>query len=332
MNWENWRFIDPWFFALVLIPALAWLLRQFRGGEAVIFPFAAQWNRPVLVRRSGWPLVLMTVGLILFVFAIARPQKVEDKQQQVIEGYDIVLVIDLSESMLKQDYSVGGRSASRLEAIKPVIEAFINRRKNDRIGIVVFGDHAYTLAPLTFDHKWLRRQTGRLFAGVAGKNTAIGDGLGVALGRLDQAERVEKGRRLGAFVVLLTDGQNNRGALQPLESAELAASRGIPVYTIGAGSEQRALFGFGPKLGGGLDEETLKQIADATGGRYFRAADSGTVARAFSEIDRTQKIEFEATSYLLTEEWFPPFATLGFVFVGVAGMGLWFQRGGEVIQ
>lgn len=328
----DWQLAEPFYLILLILPVLIGLLRRFRGGQAVVLPYAADWVRPVMLRRSGLPLALFVCGLIFLIVAMARPQKVQDKQQRQVEGYDIMLVIDLSKSMLIDDYSDSGRTVTRLQAIKPVIEAFINRRDNDRIGMVVFGDQAFTLAPLTFDHDWLRLQTGRLYAGVAGENTAMGDGLGVALSRLEQVERIEKGKRLGAFVVLLTDGQNNRGALQPLESASIAAERGIPVYTIGAGSEQRALFGFGPRLGNSLDEQTLSEIAEATGGSYFRAADSNTVAEAFAAIDRAEKIEFQATSYLLTDEYFThllyPGAALGLL----AGLGLWVQQRGEGLK
>lgn len=332
-NWRygDWQLADPIYLGLLLLVLIAFLLRRFRGGQAIVLPFMAQWVKPAVIRRSGWPLFLMVCGLLCLIFAMARPQKVEDKQQRQVEGYDIILAIDLSESMLELDYRVQGRRVTRLDAIKPVIEAFINRRKNDRIGIVVYGEVAYTLAPLTFDHAWLRKQTGRLFAGVAGPNTAIGDGLGVALSRLRQENRVDGGKRLGAFVVLLTDGENNRGVLDPFEAAEIARSLKIPVYTIGAGGEGRSIMGMRIPGSGGLDESTLIRIADITGGKYFRAADASTIERAFSAIDQAEKIEFEATSYLLTEDYFAQFLIAGLCFVGVSGMGHLFQhrQGGD---
>jgi Ca-activated chloride channel family protein len=324
-RFDNWQLADPGYLGLILLVLVIILLRRFRGGQAVVLPYVAQWVRPVTIRRSGWPLFLLVTGLLLLVFAMARPQKVEDKKQREVEGYDIILAIDLSESMLEQDYEVNGRRATRLDAVKPVIEAFINRRKSDRIGIVVYGEVAYTLAPLTFDHQWLRRQTERLYAGMAGQKTAIGDGLGVALSRLQQLERLDDGKRLGAFIVLLTDGKNNSGALDPFKAAELAKSLDVPVYTIGAGGENRA-FGFGPIMPGGLDEDTLSRIAAMTGGQYFRAADSSTIEEAFSAIDRAEKIEFQATSYMLTEDYFARFLLAGFILTGVSGLGHLFQH------
>src|ERR1043165_8174763 len=148
-----------------------------------------------------------------------------------------MLAVDLSTSMRAEDYEKGGERINRLQAIKPVIQAFIDNRPTDRIGIVLFSGRAYTMAPLTFDHNWLSRQLSRVRIGMIEDGTPIGDGLGVSLPRLEQAKRDSAGKRMGAFVVLMTDGANNRGALQPQQAAELAKSRGIPVYTIGSGKE-----------------------------------------------------------------------------------------------
>jgi Ca-activated chloride channel family protein len=180
--------------------------------------------------------------------------------------------------------------------------------------MVIFAGRAYTLAPLTFDHDWLSRQTERLRLGLIEDGTAIGDGLGVALTRLEQAKREQGAKRQGAFVILMTDGSNNLGALQPLTAADIAKSRDIPVYTIGAGREGVSripvydddgnLRGYGNQRSD-LDEPTLRAIAERTGGKYFRADDTKTAENAFKSIDRTQKIEFQAKSYLLTTELFP---------------------------
>ncbi|MEM6885641.1 MAG: VWA domain-containing protein [Verrucomicrobiota bacterium] len=331
-RYEDWQLADPIYLGLVLVVLFVVILRRFRGGQAVVVPFVIQWVKPVMIRRTGWPLFFLLCGMISLILAMARPQKVEDSQQRKIEGYDIILAIDLSGSMQRMDYQMGTQQVTRLQAVKPVIEAFINRRKNDRIGIVVYGEVAYTLAPLTFDHQWLRRQTGRLYAGVAGDKTAIGDGLGVSLTRLQQAERIDEGKRLGAFVVLLTDGRSNSGALHPFKAAEIAKSLDIPVYTIGAGGDKR-IFGFGISMGNGLDEQTLQKISSVTGGQYFRAADSSTIEDAFRAIDQAEKIEFEATSYVLTEDYFKHFLLAGLLLTGFSGFGHLFQnrqRGGRV--
>lgn len=309
-----------WLLALLLIPAVIWL-RGRRRVPVMLVPFAATWHRPSLASASRWPEILACVGLILLVVALARPQKVEDKREVHSQGYDIILAIDLSGSMLAEDYEKDGRSLNRLQAIKPVIQSFINDRPSDRIGLVVFSGRAYTLAPLTFDHDWLARQTERLRLGMIEDGTAIGDGLGIAFTRLDQAKREEGNQRKGAFVVLLTDGANNRGVLTPLQAAEIAKSRSIPVYTMGAGKDGWVPFPVidertGERLGttrrlSDLDEGALRQIADMTGGHYFRVDDVNAIQDAFKAIDKAQKIEFQAKSYLITTELFIWPATAG---------------------
>ncbi len=329
---------DPlWLLVLLVLPAIIWL-RGHRAMSVLLVPFAAAWHRPTLANLSRWPAGLACVGLALLVSALARPQRVEDKREVHSQGYDIMLSIDLSGSMLAEDYEQGGERINRLQAIKPVIQAFINKRSNDRIGIVVFSGRAYTLAPLTFDHDWLARQTERLKIGLIEDGTAIGDGLGVALTRLEQAKHDSGGRRQGAFVVLLTDGSNNRGALSPQQATDIAKSRGIPVYTIGAGRDGVVPFPVfdekGNKIGlrrvtSDLDETAIRQIASETGGQFFRAFDTGTIESAFKAIDRAQKIEFKAKSYLLTTELFHWLAIPGAVLLLLAGLlarPLWYNR------
>jgi Ca-activated chloride channel family protein len=304
---------DPWWLAAILLIPAAWWLRGRRGVSVVLVPFAAAWHRPSLGSMSRWPTGLAFVGLVLVAAALARPQKVEDKHEVRTEGYDIVLAIDLSGSMLAEDYERGGERLNRLQAIKPVIQAFINNRPSDRIGVVVFSGRAYTLAPLTFDHDWLAKQTERLKIGLIEDGTAIGDGLGVALTRLEQAKRDDGGHRKGAFVVLLTDGANNRGSLTPSQAADIAKSRNIPVYTIGAGRDGIVPFPVfddkGNRIGmrrmlSDLDEGALRDLSRTTGGQFFRAFDTGTIDSAFRAIDRAQKIEFQSKSYLVTTELF----------------------------
>jgi Ca-activated chloride channel family protein len=313
-------FKDPWWFLLLLaIPLVVWL-RSRRSVPVLLVPFAAAWHRPGLAQVSRWPALLAGLGLVLVIAALARPQKVEDKREVRSEGYDILLSIDLSGSMLAEDYERDGQRMNRLQAIKPVIQAFIDNRPNDRIGVVIFSGRAYTLAPLTFDHEWLGRQVERLKIGLIEDGTAIGDGLGVALTRLAQAERDAAAGRKGAFVILLTDGANNRGSLTPEQATAIAKSRGIPVYTIGAGRDGLVpfpVFDDGGRviayrrLESDLDEGALRLIARETGGRYFRADDERTVTDAFRAIDQAQKIEFQAKSYLLASELFPWLAATG---------------------
>ncbi len=308
-----------WLLALLILPLMMWV-RGRRGAPVMIVPFAASWHRPSILPSSRWPAMLAMLGLVLLIAGLARPQIVEDKRDVKQQGYDLILAIDLSGSMLSEDYERGGERINRLQAIKPVIQAFISQRSNDRIGLVVFSGRAYTLAPLTFDHDWLGRQIERLKIGMIEDGTAIGDGLGVALTRLHQAGRDENNKRKGAFIVLLTDGSNNRGLLSPEQATAIAKSRGIPIYTIGAGRDglvpMPVFDDAGNKVGyrreiSDLDENQLRTIADATGGKFFRAADSDTIEQAFKAIDKAQKIEFTAKSYLLTTELFAWFAVPG---------------------
>ena len=320
MSTFNYTFADPlWLAALALLPLLIWV-RGRRGAPVLIVPFAGAWHRPSIVPASRLPAGLALLGLALLIVGLARPQKVEDKREVKQQGYDLMLSIDLSGSMLAEDYERSGDRINRLQAIKPVIQAFINQRTSDRIGLVVFSGRAYTLAPLTFDHDWLARQIERLKIGLIEDGTAIGDGLGVALTRLEQAGREEGNKRKGAFVVLLTDGANNRGLLTPEQATEIARSRNVPIYTIGAGRDglvpMPVFDDAGNKVGyrrtiSDLDEGQLRSMADATGGKFFRAADSDTIEKAFAAIDRAQKIEFQAKSYLITTELFAWFAGPG---------------------
>lgn len=326
----GWTWHDPWWLlALLALAALA-LLRRRRRTPVLVVPFAAAWHRPGPSSVASWPELAAYGGLALLIGALARPQVVDEKHETRQQGYDIVLAIDLSGSMRAEDFERDGQVLNRLQAIKTVIEAFINRRPGDRIGIVVFGTRAYTLAPLTFDHDWLRRQTSRLSVGLIEEKTAIGDALGVALNRLDQGRRELGRQRHGAFVVLLTDGENTAGTLDPRDVLKLAVKRGITVYTVGAGRE-----GFVPvpvfdesgrritttREYSRVDETLLREIAEATGGRYFRAEDADTVERAFAEIDRAQKIEFDARALVVTRELFAWLALPGAILLAAAAIG-----------
>lgn len=314
---------DPlWLLALLALPLVAWL-RGRRSVPVLLVPFAAAWHRPSLAAPSRWPALLACAGLVCLIAALARPQRVEDKREVRSEGYDIMLAIDLSTSMRAEDFERDGEPINRLQAIKPVIQAFIERRPNDRIGIVLFSGKAYTMAPLTFDHRWLAKQLERVRIGMIEDGTAIGDGLGVALTRLEQAKRDSQGKRMGAFVVLMTDGANNRGALSPQQATEIAKARGVPVYTIGSGKDGYVRVPVLDEQGrrvatrrqfSDLDEGQLREIATATGGKFFRVADTDTIASAFKAIDRAQKIEFQAKSYLVTTELF--------WWLGAPGLGL----------
>ena len=213
------------------------------------------------------------------------------------------------------------------------MQAFIERRTSDRIGVVLFSSKAYTLSPLTTDHDWLEKQVGRIRIGLFQRDgTAIGDALGVALSRLDQSKWEEGGKRKGAFIGHLPDGGNNMGSIAPMQAARLAHARGVPIYTIGAGTDAPAPYPIFDdnhrRIGTGtipsdLDENSLRDIAHETGGRFFRAADTDTIESAFKAIDASEKIEFQAKSYLLTDELFAWLAAPG---LALFAAGAWLSR------
>jgi len=321
----------PWLLLLLALPAIVWL-RARRGQPVFVIPYVTRWSGRDAIPRSRLPEVFVTVALVLLTIALARPQRIEAKKLVHQKGYDIMLAIDLSGSMLAEDYESGGKRINRLQAIKPIIEAFMARRPTDRIGVVTFGGRAYTLAPLTADHDWLRQQVGRLKVGLIEDGTAIGDALALSVSRLNQPDREEHGIRKGGFIVLLTDGASNAGSIAPLQAAELAQAKGIPVYTIGAGQDGAVPMPVfdedGNKLGyqtmlSDLDEHALEQIADSTGGHYFRAMDSHTIDAAFAAIDREHKIEFDAKSNIRAQEFFQYAAWPG---LALFIYGMWLAR------
>jgi len=326
-----------WLLLTLLIPlGIGWRWR--RRLPALVVPYAGSWWRPVLVPASRAPALLMIGGLLLLILGLARPQRLEMVRDARQEGYDIMLAIDLSGSMLAEDFEQDGLRLNRLQAIKPVIKAFINRRPDDRVGLVVFAGRAYTLAPLTFDHAWLARLTEKLKVGLMEDGTAIGDGLGVALSRLDQPGADRSAKRGSAFIVLLTDGSNNKGLLKPRQATEIAETRGVPVYTIAAGRPGTApypIFDETGRISGyrriltDIDEDALKDIADATGGEFFRADNTATIEEAFKAIDGAQKKGFE-TRTLQARDLFPWFLGAGFVVLasgGLAAYAPWRREG-----
>lgn len=334
MEINELTFADPlWLLALLALPLVAWARRR-RAVDAIVMPSAGAWQRSVLASGSRLPQLAAYLGAALLIIALARPQRIEEERQTKNKGYDIMLALDLSGSMLYEDYEMGAERINRLNAVKPVVSAFVSRRENDRIGLVTFAGRAYTVAPLTFDHDWLARQTDRLVTGLIEDGTAIGDALGVAVSRLQEGRKERAGDREGSFIVLLTDGENNSGALDPMTATELAAEEGIRVFTIGAGRNgwvtAPEFNSKGVRIGSQMvlsrfDEATLKEIARRTGGRYFRAGDSDTIEEAFETIDRESKIEFEVNQYSFTTELFPYPATAAaalLVFAALASLGV----------
>ncbi|CAI9086038.1 hypothetical protein A7K93_10300 [Candidatus Methylacidiphilum fumarolicum] len=317
-------FANPSFFFLLLLLPLVWFFRRYKKEEPFFLPFASQW---VGTERQGsinkLPVVCCYLAFVLFIIALARPQEEKGKIPIRKEGYDIVLVLDISGSMLAEDYEIDQKMVSRLDVVLDVVKAFLDKRVNDRIALVAFAGRAYTVCPLTFDHQWIKRKIDQLQAGAIEDGTAIGDALGLALSRLEGKKESEARHKIGSFLILLTDGANNCGNLLPLEAAQLAARSSIPVFAIGAGlsgevtmpvlDEERRKIGSQTVISE-VDEELLRKIAQLTGGEYFRATDSNAILSAFQAIDTKKKIPFEPIVVTKKEELFPIFLVLGLFF------------------
>jgi Ca-activated chloride channel family protein len=243
---------------------------------------------------------LQFVGLTLLVLAFAAPGVTHRNVVVRSDGLDIVLAIDTSGSMEADDYATGQRSVTRLEVAKGVVADFIEDRPHDRIGVVVFGEEAFTHVPLTLDHTTLLRVLDQVDIGVAGaRGTAIGSAVAVSAKQLKDLESEEK------LVILLTDGQSNAGRLKPIEAARAAGAVGVKVYTVGVGSgARRSVFGQLLGGGGGLDEVTLQAIADETDGQFFKASDARTLSEIYDTIDELEPSPAEVEETVEREEWY----------------------------
>jgi len=243
--------------------------------------------------------LLFYLVLVLLIGALARPQYGTERATVNESGINIVLAVDLSESMAALDFKQEGRIVNRLEAVKRVVNDFIARRDGDRIGLVVFGSQAYTQLPLTRDYQTIAAMLDRLQIGAAGRATAVGDAIGISIKRLADIESRTH------IIILLTDGRSNSGELTPPTAADIASQKGIKIYTIGVGGEGRAPFLVNDPIFGqryvyqdvDLDEETLVQIARVTGGSYFRAQDTVELEKIYATIDALEKTEAKVARF-----------------------------------
>ena len=297
---------------LGLLPALAlWYRSRYRRR----YPSIRMSNLKAIGQEASWRTflrkflpVLRALAFCALIIALARPQKSLQEEQITAEGIDISLVMDLSSSMLAQDFK-----PDRLEVSKRVAGDFVSKREHDRIGLAVFAGEAFTQCPLTTDHRVVKEFLANLQCGILEDGTAIGMGLATAVNRLKDSDAMSK------VVILLTDGVNNAGYVKPLTAAEIAREFNVKVYTIGVGSTGDALTPVSRRSDGRyifglarveIDEDLLQEIAEMTGGQYFRATSAESLERIYQEIDQLEKTEIEVTSIKRYNEEFHNFALL----------------------
>ncbi len=310
-------FLHPNFFylLLVLLPMIAWYIWKQKSAQASLqisslkgFEKApVSWK--VYLRHT--PIVLRSIAIIFIVIVLARPQSTNSSRDVVTEGIDIVMTLDISSSMEALDFK-----PNRLEAAKDVATEFMAARPNDKIGLVIFAGESFTQCPLTTDKATLINLTHDIKTRMVEDGTAIGLGLATAVNRIKDSKAKSK------VVILLTDGVNNRGEVAPLTAAEIAKTFGIRVYTIGVGSKGVAQIPVQTPYGTRyveeevkIDEDMMKEIAETTGGQYFRAVDKNSLKHIYEEIDQMEKTKIEVKEYTKRSEEYLIFAILAALFI-----------------
>ncbi len=311
LDWNHLSFAQPYFFALLLlIPFMVWW--QVRGrqdtptlrlttlsGLSAAKAGGKAMFRPVLF-------ILRCLALVALTIALARPQSSNTTENIDSEGIDIVLSMDVSGSMIAEDFK-----PNRIEASKSVALSFVDMRPTDRIGLVIFSGESFSMCPITIDHNVLKEQISQIRNGMLTDGTSIGMGLATAVDRLRQSKGKSK------VIILMTDGVNNTGLIDPLTALEIAKAFKIKVYTIGVGTTGQAIVPVPTPLGVQkqlqpvqIDEPLLKKIATETGGRYYRATGNKALDKVYQEIDKLEKTKIDVTSYKHYAELFFPFAML----------------------
>lgn len=325
------RFANPdllWLL-LVLVPMIAYyVFRTWQGGAAIQVSSVSgveKTGKSLKYYARHLPFVMRCSAVALLIVALARPQSSEQGSKTSTEGIDIVLAMDVSGSMLAQDFK-----PNRITVAKEVASKFIVDRVNDRIGIVVFAGESFTQSPLTTDKRTLTNLMSQIRSGIIEDGTAIGNGLATSVNRLKDSDAVSK------VVILLTDGVNNAGQITPLTAADIAKSFGIKVYTIGVGSKGNALTPAYDQWGNvvmasmpvEIDEEVLTQIAEKTGGKYFRATDNKTLQQVYDNINELEKTKIETDDFTKYNELYAPYALIALALLVLEFLigKLWLRR------
>jgi len=309
---RQYEFVHPEYFylLLILVPVIVWYLWKEKKLNATIQVSTIQQLAGArktfrnYLRHLLFILRMFTVVMLIIV--LARPQSTRSWEKSITKGIDIIIAIDISGSMLARDFK-----PDRLEASKDVAIEFISGRRNDRIGLIVFSGESFTQCPLTTDHKVLINLFNDIKSGMIEDGTAIGVGLGNAVKRLKDSDAISK------VIILLTDGVNNRGSIDPLTAAEIAKTFGIRTYTIGVGSMGTAPYPVQHPFTGNIfyqdmpveiDEATLQEIADITNGKYFRATNNQKLREIYVEIDKLEKSKIDVKEYSKKHEKYLGFA------------------------
>jgi len=316
---HNLEFANPrYFLLLLLIPAtIGWYWYRLRHLQAKLQISTFEALSSI---RPGWRVRfrhllfgLRVAALTFIIIALARPQTSMSSQNISVEGIDIVLATDISGSMLAEDFR-----PNRLEAAKDVATKFIKSRPNDRIGLVVFSGESFTQCPLTTDHAVLINLYNEIKSGMVDDGTALGDGLATAVNRLKESKAISK------VIILLTDGINNMGAIDPVSAADIAALYGIRIYTIGVGTIGTAPYPFQTAFGiqyqnveVQIDEALLQKISAMTNGKYFRAVNKQKLENIYKEIDKLEKSKIDVTEFKRKKEEFFPFLLIAMVLLGL---------------
>ncbi len=318
-NFNNIEFANPgYLYLLIIVPLLGlWYWYKHGHDQATLQVSDTNGFMPgsLSVKQFLYfSLYLFRLAAIaLLIIVLARPQSHMRRQDVTIEGIDIVLALDVSGSMLAMDLK-----PDRLEAAKDVAKEFISGREDDRFGLVIFSGESFTQCPLTTDHRVVKDLFGDVKSGMIEDGTAIGDGLATAVSRLKESTAVSK------VIILLTDGVNNMGSVDPLSAAEIAKVYGVRVYTIGVGTMGKAPYPVQTPFGiqtqyvdVKIDEQLLQQVAEMTEGRYFRATSNKKLRDIYDEIDKLEKSKIDVAEIKRTNEEFFPYALIAFVLIGL---------------
>ena len=321
----NITFANPEFlYGLLIVPlAVFWYLRRYRGDTtdlrfSTLRPFSSV--KPGLKERLRHaPFALRLLAVAVLIVAVARPQTTSRGENIYTEGIDIVLLLDISGSMLAEDFQ-----PNRIGAAKEVAQSFVDGRANDRIGLVIFAGQSFTQCPMTLDYRVLKSLLRQVKPGMVEDGTAIGMAIAQGVNRLKDSKAKSK------VMILLTDGVNNRGEIDPLTAAQIAQTFGIRIYTVGVGTVGEAPYPVQTPFGiryqnipVEVDEKTLQQIASTTDGRYFRATNNRTLKEIYAEIDKLEKTRVEVKAYRSYTELYSNWAGIGLlallVEVGLSG-------------